>query len=683
MSSAIQAAPSISTEKIARTAVLTLLVAVGGQLLIALALGWAVTLRLSLWNGVVVLFGYYLVRTGHTRAGLLCSLATAIFSCLVAGYLNRGASNVAMSVLPVIVVFAGFLLDRFIIIGCATMASLGIVTIHCLRWQQGRGTMGTNDIGVISILLLTIALSAAAGYLMAWRLTSALQELQQSEERWQLALLGSNDGIWDWNLRSNKIFVSERWKAMLGYGPAELTQVENQWRPLIHPEDLPQVDAEIQSHLDGKTEHFSSEFRMRAKDGGYRWILSRGKAWKDPQGAIIRMVGSHKDVTDYRQALENAQAASRAKSEFLANLSHEIRTPMNAVLGYAELLRSETDETEKLQHLAELTDSASALQELLSQMLDLSRIESGKFTLHTAPFRVQELLDGTLALFHGTARERGIQFAIDIHPATPPAVLGDAARIRQVLMNLVGNAVKFTRQGSVGLAVEPVTSPAPGLAFRVWDEGDGIPAEARGRIFEPFFQADTSQTRKHGGVGLGLAIVQRLLTQMGGSITLEAPGPRGTAFRFFVPLEPCALPDDTHAPPPSNSAPCAAKVLLVEDNAVNQRVAARLLERHGHQVQVCASGEEALIVCRDQHFDLILMDLHMPNMNGAEAAAAIRQSEGNSRRTPIYALTAAVSEEERLGCQQVGMDGFLTKPIHLAALLDAVAKALAGRTHVV
>jgi PAS domain S-box-containing protein len=626
------------------------------------------------------LAGLWLVRISYVRTGLLFALAAAISACLYAGYLNRGINNLAMTVLPVIVVFAGFLLDRTIILGCASMASLGIVAMQWLRWQEGRGTMSASDIGIIATFSLTIALSATAGYLMASRLNRALRDLRESEERWQLALLGSNDGIWDWNPITNELFVSSRWKSMLGFDDADLAGTAEEWRSLVHPEDLNQVEEASRRHLEAHSEHFSSEFRMRTKGGQYRWILSRGRAWRDDSGKAIRMVGSHKDITEHRDALAKAEAASRAKSEFLANLSHEIRTPMNAVLGYAELLRGSSKDEDRREYLRELTATAGALQELLSHMLDLSRLESGKLSLTSAPFKVRDLVEGTLALFRGIAREREVALHVSISEATPEAVRGDEARIRQVLMNLVGNAVKFTHGGGVGIEVDHLVKRKAGLQFRVWDDGDGIPEAARDRIFEPFFQADASETRKHGGIGLGLAIVKRLIVQMDGEIELEGGRHNGTAFRFFVPLESCPSPklqDGAALSEFGSIEQRSARVLLVEDNAVNQKIATRLLERHAHSVRIAASGKEALRAAQEERFDLILMDLHMPEMNGAEAAEAIRRSEGTSKRTPIWALTAAASDEERLRCKEAGMDGFLTKPIEIGALLRVVDQALA------
>lgn len=676
----LQAANSpLDLSRIASTAILALLGAVTGQFLIALALRWDNALRLSIFCGAMGVLGLYLVRTKRVRAGLLCALAAAVAACLYAGYLNRGINNLSMTVLPVIVVFAGFLLDRALVLGCASMASAGIVIMQVLRFQEGRGTMTPTDIGIIATFALTIALSATAGYQMASRLSRALKDLRDSEERWQLALLGSNDGIWDWNPVTNELYVSDRWKAMLGYSASELAGTEKEWRSLVHPDDLAGVQSDTRAHLEGRTDFFSSEFRMRTKIGDYRWILSRGKAWRDDHGAAIRMVGSHKDITEHREALEKAEAASRAKSEFLANLSHEIRTPMNAVLGYAELLRGISSEHERQELLGELSSSAGALQELLNHMLDLSRIESGKLVLASAPFRVADLVHGTLALFHGMAKEHEVEFRVKLAEDTPEAVSGDEGRVRQVLMNLVGNAVKFTRKGKVGIDVEPYFGETQGLLIRVWDEGEGIPEEARERIFEPFFQADASETRKYGGIGLGLAIVKRLLAQMGGTIELETERTRGASFRLFVPLAACAQSGteslDPAATPGSQR---SAKVLLVEDNAVNQKIAARLLERHNHRVRIASSGEDALRATQEEEFDLILMDLHMPEMNGAEVAEEIRRRESGPKRTPIWALTAAASIEERQRCKAVGMDGFLTKPIDIKDLLRAVEKAMAA-----
>lgn len=515
---------------------------------------------------------------------------------------------------------------------------------------------------------------------MARRLQMALDELRRSEERWYLALLGSNDGIWDWDPRTDEIFLSSRWKSMLGYDEDEFVGPAAQWRELVHPDDLAGVMEAFEKHRSGRSESFVAEYRMRVRDGQYRWILSRAKGWRNEKGELARVVGSQSDITAHKEALERAEAASRAKSSFVANVSHEIRTPMNAVLGYAELLRGAKTETERREYLDELTITAKALQELLGQLLDLSRIESGKLQLEERSFRLRDLVDGTVALFRGLARQKAVTLEATVAAGMPEYLSGDEARLRQILMNLVGNAVKFTPRGRVGIEVMPASEEAGRFVVRVWDEGPGIPAAARERIFEPFYQGDTSETRSHGGIGLGLTIAQRLAEQMGGRIELEEDYRAGTAFRFWAPLKPAQM--EVEAKPaklPSVEGNQSARVLLVEDNVVNQRVATRLLERHGHQVRVAPSGEDAVRIAQEDRFDLILMDLHMPGMGGEEATIEIRRREGNAKRTPIWALTAAVSEAEKTRCDQAGMDGFLAKPIDLQSLLKAVEMALSGK----
>jgi signal transduction histidine kinase/CheY-like chemotaxis protein len=389
------------------------------------------------------------------------------------------------------------------------------------------------------------------------------------------------------------------------------------------------------------------------------------------------LLGVNRDLTEAR---DRAEAASRAKSEFLANMSHELRTPMNGVLGMTELVLLSPLSPDQRESITTAYNSAASLLDLLNDILDFSKIEAGKLELDTAPFELRPLLDSTLAVVRLTAERKGLGVVLDIDPQVPAAVVGDAGRLRQVLVNLLGNAVKFTEQGEVRLTVHVAERTGERIALRIGvrDTGIGIPADKQDRIFGAFIQADGSTTRKFGGTGLGLAISNRLVALMGGRIAVDSTPGDGSLFHFTIAFGVHAgalLEEDVaaHAPRPVATSRTGLQVLLAEDNKVNQRVAQRFLERLGHHVTLANDGREAVELWQRQAFDLVLMDVQMPEMDGFEAVATIREAElGRGTRTPVIALTAHAMSGDRERCLAAGMDGYLTKPVKLAQLVDAI-----------
>jgi signal transduction histidine kinase/CheY-like chemotaxis protein len=399
----------------------------------------------------------------------------------------------------------------------------------------------------------------------------------------------------------------------------------------------------------------------------------------------------HETMAEMEAARDMALDANRAKSDFLATMSHEIRTPLNGIIGTTQLLADGDATTQQRRHLSTIRYCASSLLVIINGLLDLSKVEAGKLELESVSFSLPELLGAALGMFEERARAKGVALSRELAPQLPQWVQGDPLRLQQVLINLVSNALKFTSRGRVLIRVEREPGPPSQLVrFTVEDTGDGIPPEARDRLFQAFSQADSSTSRTHGGTGLGLLICQKLASLMGGRIGFESERGRGSTFWFSAnlpqaepgtredaapaqavpvpPLDnavPLPLPalDESRPSPPARAPGTAAHVLLVEDNPINQMIARAMLVKRGLVVHTAGNGRLALEALAGNTFDLVLMDCQMPEMDGFEATGAIRRENRSPRRIPIVALTANAMASDRARCLEAGMDDYLTKPL--------------------
>ena len=517
-------------------------------------------------------------------------------------------------------------------------------------------------------------------------LDAARAALKESEARLQSATEAADVGVWTYRPLEDRICFSAKCIAIIGRGEDELEIDGATYRSYIHPEDRGRVVKAIFEHIAGRADSCVIEARHLHADGGTVWTQCLGRVVeRDARGRAVTMCGTFQDVTErkaHERRLEEsrmaAEAANEAKSRFLANMSHEIRTPLNGVIGMAQLLaRSELDERQSY-YLSTLQHSGRALLAIVEDVLDISRIEAGRLELEAAPLDLSKVLRAAKSTVAAEAARKGLALESEIAPRLERWRIGDEKRVRQVLINLAGNAVKFTADGWVRVTITPGARPH-NVRFAVADTGPGVGQQQRRLIFDRFAQADEAAARPHGGAGLGLAISKELVELAGGAIGLDPDAGCGATFWFEWPLPELdaaaerPLPEDEEALHPTTQG--RSLILVVEDHPANRALIEEHLTSRGFDTLSAADGAQALAVLdAGATPNAILMDLHMPVMSGDEAIRRIRARSDAVSRAPILALTADAATRTRDRLMADGADAIFVKPLHLEAVTNVLQR---------
>jgi PAS domain S-box-containing protein len=539
-------------------------------------------------------------------------------------------------------------------------------------------------------------------FVRAQALAEQAREVQATADQLRLLTDAAPIGIFQTDAENRYVYTNPQWTEITGI--RQVDAIGQRFDTIVSADQRAGIAAELTSGVGSRTE-LSHRFEISVPNSAPRIVLVNTRSMLHNDGETEGWVGTLADITAaagaeaaMSAARDEATKASRLKSDFLANMSHEIRTPMNGVIGMTDLLLETDLGAVQRDYAQTVRNSGEALLTIINDILDYSKVEAGMLEIEDLEFDVRSVVDDVTDLLAGSAKAKGLELVVQLDSAVPAVVSGDPGRLRQVLTNLIGNAVKFTRDGEIVLRMSLAEIPGDDtvVRFEVSDTGDGMTEENLSLIFAPFVQADTSTSRRYAGTGLGLAISSQLVALMGGEIGASSTLGLGSTFWFTICVhtvashsgdgpggldgdeDPAAIATASKAVHPANrdvGAPMG-RLLLAEDNLINQKVAVAMLSGAGYQVDTVLDGAAAVLAAAAHPYDVILMDCQMPDLNGYEATAAIRAQEGADRHTPIVALTAGARQEDRERCLSAGMDGYLAKPIGKDALLALVARSM-------
>ncbi len=553
----------------------------------------------------------------------------------------------------------------------------------------GAFAVGLLLTALLCALLRTLGRARRSALDLAERMTL---DLRRTEQRLTMALDGAGLALWDWDIPSGTVFLNERWAEIIGGPPGSTTTTIAELGKITHPEDLEAVDLALRLALKG-SDTYTTEHRICRSDGAWTWIESHGKVVaRDAKGRALRMSGINADIAERKErehamarqeaelqhAKEAAESANRAKSEFLANVSHEIRTPMNAIIGMTGLALETGLTDEQHGYLDTVRTAADSLLAIIDEVLDFSKIEAGRMTMETIDFSLRNCLSETMKMMAPRVQQKGLELISHVAHDVPDRLRGDPTRCRQVLVNLLGNAIKFTQYGEIEVSVDLISddSHTAWLHFAVRDTGVGISADKQSMIFDAFAQADASTTREYGGTGLGLTICSRIVDMLGGRIAVESEPGKGSTFHFSMRAEIAEVPSQ----PLVYSGLADSRAIVVDDNESSRRVLGGILESAGVRVDVVSGGEAALEKLRaqaaaDNPYRLMLVDAHMPGLDGFEVVRVL-QSDAGITMPAIVLLISDGQRGDAARCKELGIAGYITKPASSYELIQAAAAAL-------